>query len=70
MATLALERYNAREEEITQAAKEHNAIHSGDVIMRQFERQVILQVLDTLWREHIDHLDEMRSGIGLRGWRA
>jgi preprotein translocase subunit SecA len=35
--------------------------------MRQFERTVILQVLDALWREHIDHLDEMRSGIGLRG---
>jgi preprotein translocase subunit SecA len=35
--------------------------------MRQFERAVILQVVDALWRDHIDHLDEMRSGIGLRG---
>ena len=26
-----------------------------------------LHVIDTLWREHIDHLDVMRSGIGLRG---
>jgi preprotein translocase subunit SecA len=67
MASLALERYNAREEEVVKAAKQHNATHSGEFFMRQFERQVILQVLDALWREHIDHLDEMRSGIGLRG---
>ena len=35
--------------------------------MRQFERQVVLHVVDSIWREHIDQLDVMRSGIGLRG---
>ncbi|HET8907462.1 MAG TPA: preprotein translocase subunit SecA [Ktedonobacterales bacterium] len=64
---LALEGYGKREEEVTRVAKESNATHDGSFFMRQFERQVILQVVDTLWREHIDHLDEMRSGIGLRG---
>ena len=67
LTDLALEGYGRREAEITRVAKEANATHEGSFFMRQFERAVILQVLDTLWREHIDHLDEMRSGIGLRG---
>jgi preprotein translocase subunit SecA len=50
-----------------QKQQEHNSPQPGSYYMRQFERAVILQVLDALWREHIDHLDEMRSGIGLRG---
>jgi preprotein translocase subunit SecA len=64
---LALERYSKKEDEVVQGVKEHNSPQPGSFYMRQFERAVILQVLDTLWREHIDHLDEMRSGIGLRG---
>jgi preprotein translocase subunit SecA len=67
MTDLALEGYSRREEEIIRVASESNATHDGSFFMRQFERMVILQVLDTFWREHIDHLDEMRSGIGLRG---
>ncbi len=35
--------------------------------MRQFERAILLHAIDTLWRDHIDRLDIMRSGIGLRG---
>ncbi len=39
---------------------------AGLEVMRTWERQVFLGVLDTLWREHLDHLDILRSGIGLR----
>ncbi len=67
LVNLALERYGKKEEEVEQGAKEHSSPQPGSYYMRQFERAVILQVLDALWREHIDHLDEMRSGIGLRG---
>ena len=67
LVQLALEGYGKREDDVIRVAKESNATQPGSFFMRQFERQVILQVLDTLWREHIDHLDEMRSGIGLRG---
>src|SRR5260370_27854353 len=35
--------------------------------MRQFERMVVLEIVDTLWQDHIDQMDVMRSGIGLRG---
>ena len=67
LVNLALERYSKKEQEVEQGVKEHNSPQPGSYYMRQFERAVILQVLDALWREHIDHLDEMRSGIGLRG---
>jgi preprotein translocase subunit SecA len=59
--------YARKEQAVVQAAKDNNAIEAGEFYMRQFERAVVLQVVDGLWREHIDQLDEMRSGIGLRG---
>ena len=35
--------------------------------MRQLERFIVLQVVDTRWREHLENMDYMREGIGLRG---
>jgi preprotein translocase subunit SecA len=35
-------------------------------IMRQVERQVLLQVLDSKWREHLYEMDYLKEGIGLR----
>jgi preprotein translocase subunit SecA len=40
---------------------------SADV-MRQFERAVMLQSLDTHWREHLSALDHLRQGIHLRSY--
>jgi preprotein translocase subunit SecA len=59
--------YEKKEEMVVAFAKEHDSIEPGEFYMRQFERAVVLHVIDTVWREHIDHLDVMRSGIGLRG---
>ena len=67
VADAAREKYEAKEQEVITAADEHHAVEPGDVYMRQFERGILLHVLDNLWREHIDRLDVMRSGIGLRG---
>ena len=36
--------------------------------MRTFEKQVMLQVLDTLWKEHLQAMDLLRQGIHLRGY--
>lgn len=36
--------------------------------MRKFEKQVFLQVLDTLWKEHLSNMDHLRRGIHLRGY--
>ena len=49
--------------EDTYAAKEAQA--SNDV-MRQFERAIMLQSLDSHWREHLSALDHLRQGIHLR----
>ena len=36
--------------------------------MRTFEKQITLQILDTLWKEHLAQMDSLRQGIGLRGY--
>jgi preprotein translocase subunit SecA len=40
----------------------------GPDIMHYVERQVVMQTLDALWREHIVNLDHLRSVIGFRGY--
>ncbi|HEX9038090.1 MAG TPA: preprotein translocase subunit SecA [Ktedonobacterales bacterium] len=67
IADAAREKYEDKERQVVTAAEEHKAVEPGGFYMRQFERAVLLQVIDALWREHIDHLDVMRQGIGLRG---
>jgi len=36
--------------------------------MRQIEKQVMLQVLDGLWKEHLQTMDQLRQGIHLRAY--
>ena len=40
----------------------------GPELARSVERFITLQVLDTRWREHLDNVDYLRQGIGLRGY--
>lgn len=51
---LAEERYAQKEEEV------------GEERMREIERVILLQVIDTKWMDHIDAMDQLRQGIGLR----
>ena len=37
-------------------------------VMRQVERWVSLSVIDNLWMDHLDSIDDLREGIGLRGY--
>jgi preprotein translocase subunit SecA len=39
---------------------------AGDGAMRQLERNVLLNVLDRKWREHLYEMDYLKEGIGLR----
>ena len=36
--------------------------------IQRVEKQILLQVIDTNWREHLQHLDALKSVIGLRGY--
>jgi len=50
----ALETYDEREQQY------------GPELMREIERYVILQVVDSRWRSHLDSMDYLRDGIHLR----
>ncbi|MBB3602536.1 preprotein translocase subunit SecA [Mycolicibacterium sp. BK556] len=50
--------YATREAEITAMA--------GEGAMRQLERNVLLNVIDRKWREHLYEMDYLKEGIGLR----
>jgi preprotein translocase subunit SecA len=40
----------------------------GHEIMRYLEKIVLLQTLDSLWKEHLLNMDHLKEGIGLRGY--
>ncbi|GGI83232.1 preprotein translocase subunit SecA [Shewanella gelidii] len=40
----------------------------GESVLRQFEKAVMLQTLDGLWKEHLAAMDHLRQGIHLRGY--
>ncbi|TQV79432.1 preprotein translocase subunit SecA [Exilibacterium tricleocarpae] len=37
-------------------------------VMQDIEKQIMLQVLDMLWKEHLANMDHLRQGIGLRAY--
>ncbi|NLY76544.1 MAG: preprotein translocase subunit SecA [Tissierellia bacterium] len=53
---IAVERYRMKEEEI------------GPDTFREIERILLLQVVDKKWMDHIDAMDQLRQGIGLRAY--
>lgn len=52
----ALKRYDEKEAELTPP------------ILREVERVALLQVVDRKWEQHIDDMDELKKGIGLRSY--
>ncbi len=62
------------DEILSRLIKLTDEIYSGKVdqvgleVFHQFERNVMLQSLDTHWREHLAALDHLRQGIHLRGY--
>ncbi len=60
---LAEKVYAAREEAFGPAP-------NGTPLMRELERVIMLRVVDEYWMDHIDAMDELKRGIGLRGYGA
>ena len=52
----ALEIYEGKEQQI------------GEKQMRELERVVVLKIVDNRWMDHIDNMDELKDGIGLRAY--
>jgi preprotein translocase subunit SecA len=59
-----------RERIIQIATEEYHAKEAmvGEEVMRNFEKGVMLQNLDELWKEHLSAMDYLRKGIHLRGY--
>jgi len=56
---------------LTEKAKELYAAKEeeyGSDVMRELERVVLLKVVDTKWMAHIDDMNELKKGIGLRAY--
>jgi preprotein translocase subunit SecA len=58
----ALERYSEKEKELGENPQ------NGQPLLRELERYVILQVVDTRWREHLENMDYLREGVHLRAF--
>ena len=43
-------------------------IEFGEENLRELERVVMLKIVDQKWMDHIDNMDELKKGIGLRGY--
>ncbi len=56
LSKIASDIYDKREEQL------------GSAFMRQIEKFVMLSVIDNLWTNHLDAIDNLRGGIGLRGY--
>ena len=73
VATLKAEKFdrNALVDELI--AKVHEIYASketefGEENLRELERVVMLKIVDQKWMDHIDNMDELKKGIGLRGY--
>ncbi|MEN8222334.1 MAG: preprotein translocase subunit SecA [Acidobacteriota bacterium] len=40
----------------------------GSENLREFERWIMLQIMDTQWKDHLLNIDHLKEGIGLRGY--
>jgi preprotein translocase subunit SecA len=40
----------------------------GDEVAREVERYIVLEVVDTRWREHLENMDYLREGVHLRAF--
>ena len=39
-------------------------------VMRDFEKQILLQIIDNAWKDHLAEVDALRQGIGLRSYAS
>ncbi|CAB9494980.1 preprotein translocase subunit SecA [Alteromonas macleodii] len=53
--------------EVVSAYKQKEEV-VGEQVLRQFEKAVMLQNLDSHWKEHLAAMDHLRQGIHLRGY--
>ncbi len=55
-------------EKVISQAREAQKSHFGKDVIPQVERYILLETYDELWMNHLDAIDNLRDGIGLRGY--
>ena len=60
------------EEKILFLANESYKEKSNQIgsVMRDFEKQILLQIIDSAWKDHLAEVDALRQGIGLRSYAS
>ncbi len=61
---------NALHEKLKEIYEDKERELGNPQAMRELERIILLNIVDTLWREHLHVLDRLREGIYLRGYAA
>ncbi len=54
-------------QKLVEAYREKEELAGADAL-RTFEKQIVLRVLDDLWKDHLSTMDHLRHGIHLRGY--
>jgi preprotein translocase subunit SecA len=78
---ISKDRVNEKSSEITKTEDLRNALDDilkeyykererefGSEFMRMLEKNLLLQILDTQWKDHLLAMDHLKEGIGLRGY--
>jgi len=73
MSSQDMEEYNRQELlerllEIAHAEYQDRVDMLGDAMFGQLEKAIMLRVVDNKWMEHLDNMDMLREGIGLRAY--
>ena len=60
------------EEKILASANQSYSVKSNRIgpVMRDFEKQILLQIIDNAWKDHLAEVDALRQGIGLRSYAS
>jgi preprotein translocase subunit SecA len=53
---------------VLDAPEPERALRAGLAILEPIERNIMLQIVDTQWKDHLYSLDHLKEGIGLRGY--
>ncbi|HEY3303526.1 MAG TPA: preprotein translocase subunit SecA [Candidatus Binatia bacterium] len=65
---LTLEQVQERVVQKVTEAYERKEAQFGAPMLRQLEKVIMLQTIDTLWKDHLLNMDHLKEGIGLRGY--
>jgi preprotein translocase subunit SecA len=53
---------------VAEYEEKERALQADPAILRRVERDIMLQIVDAQWKDHLYSLDHLKEGIGLRGY--